>query len=105
MAGELIVFGNFKGNFFTNQIIALNINEVIPNDDGHLVQVYKGEMTDVNFEESYQPSKYKKLASFVLINVPNVSIPNKTLDGSQSHNIYNFNQLILTYFVFIYQQL
>jgi hypothetical protein len=28
MAGELIVFGNFKGNFFTNQIIALNKNEV-----------------------------------------------------------------------------
>jgi outer membrane protein OmpA-like peptidoglycan-associated protein len=95
MAGELIVFGNFKGNFFTNQIIALNNNEAIPNDDNHLVQVYKGDMTDVNFEENYQPSKYKKLASFLLTNVPNVSIPNKTLDASQSHNIHNFTQLIL----------
>ncbi len=97
MAGELVVYGTFRGRFKTDQILPLGSNEAFPKDLTNKVQVYSGTLEDTVFEHEYKPEKHRVLSSFVLSNVPNIEIV-----GNQSKNaqfadtrVYDFTQLVI----------
>jgi|GEM_PF-1532648 len=97
MAGELVVYGAFRGRFKTDQVLPLGSHDSFPRDLSHKVQVYSGTLDHTVFEHDYQPEKHRVLASFVLSNVPNIEVHGNNTKGSPfaDTRVYDFTQLIL----------
>lgn len=95
MSTEYTVLGDFKGRFKTNQSVTLGLTETFPKDLEHKVQVYQGAIINSLFEERYSPEKYRKLSSFLLLNVPNVSVQGNKEAPFSDKRVYTFSQLII----------
>jgi outer membrane protein OmpA-like peptidoglycan-associated protein len=97
MAGELIVYGTFRGRFKTDQVLPIGSHDTFPKDLTHKVQVYSGTLEDTLFEHGYKPEKHRVLSSFVLSNVPNIEVRGNKGKDSPFHDtrVYDFTQLII----------
>jgi len=97
MEDELVVYGNFRGRFKTNQVLPLGSQEPLPKDLSHKVQLYSGTIEHTKFEREYQPEKHRVLASFVFSNAPNIEVQgNNTTDAPFTDSrVYDFTQLII----------
>ena len=95
MTGPHIVYGNFRGYFKTKQRGLLGRTDSPPTDNTHTVQVYEGTLESKGFYSEFKPQDYRKLKSFVLSNVPNVSINPGESGPFVGHQTFTFTQLIL----------
>ncbi len=95
MQEEYIVFGNFRGSFYTEQGSVLDYSKGFPMDSGHAVHLYKGYLTDVSFEGKFEPEQYRKLSSFVLENVPNIEIESSDRVPFAGKRLYNLSNLVI----------
>jgi outer membrane protein OmpA-like peptidoglycan-associated protein len=95
MNGEYILLGDFRGNFFTLQSTALGSVDLFPDDLSNAVRVYSGDLKNAQFEEDYQPEKYRKHGSFLLVNVPKIEVSPIGKGPFQDSRTYNFTQLVL----------
>lgn len=88
MSSEYVILGSFKGRFKTNQATALGLSETFPQDLAHKVQVYSGALDQTTFQEEFAPHEYRKLSSFLFINVPNISVQGNAQAPSRSACLY-----------------
>jgi outer membrane protein OmpA-like peptidoglycan-associated protein len=95
MQEEYIVLGKFRGDFFTQQGSVLDHNAAFPVDFTHAVNIYKGDLIDINFDEKFRPEYYTKLSSFQLTNVPNIELDSKLNKPFSGKRLYNLSKLIL----------
>jgi outer membrane protein OmpA-like peptidoglycan-associated protein len=95
MSAEYAILGTFKGRFKTNQATALGLSDTFPKDLAHKVQVYSGSLRDNSFEEDFQPDHYRKLSSFLFINVPNIEVQGNNTAPFPDKRVYTFTELIL----------
>jgi hypothetical protein len=95
MQGPFIVLGEFKGLFNTRQVAPLGRTEELPVNNTHKVQVYQGTLDQVEFHADFEPDTYRKLRSFILLNVPNVTIRPGQNGPFTGDRLYTFTQLIL----------
>jgi len=95
MSAEYVILGAFKGRFKTNQATALGLSETFPQDFAHKVQVYSGALDETTFENDFAPDNYRKLSSFVLINVPNIIVKGNAKSPFPDQRVYTFTQLLL----------
>lgn len=90
-----IVLGKFRGDFFTQQGTVLEHNAAFPVDFTHAINIYKGDLVDLNFEETFRPDYYTNLSSFQLNNVPNIELDSKLNKPFSGKRLYNLSNLIL----------
>lgn len=95
MSSEYVILGSFKGRFKTNQATALGLSETFPQDLAHKVQVYSGALDQTTFQEEFAPHEYRKLSSFLFINVPNISVQGNAQAPFPDQRVYTFTQLLL----------
>ena len=95
MSGSLVVYGDFRGLFKTSQSMPLGNNDVFPTDLSHKVQVYKGTIDNVRFEQEYKPEQHRILKSFVLSTIPDIEINGNASGPFSDKRIYTFQQLII----------
>ncbi len=95
MTGPHIVYGKFRGNFKTKQRGFLGRADSPPTDNTHTVQVYQGTLDASEFFTEFKPQDYRKLKSFVLSNVPNVTINPGQHGPFIGNQLFTFTQLIL----------
>jgi len=92
---QYIVLGEFKGLFKTSQELPMGLSDKFPVDFVHSVRIYKGSLTKTTFETSYTPEKHRQLQSFVLNNVPNISVEGQSTGPFPDKRICTFEQFIL----------
>jgi outer membrane protein OmpA-like peptidoglycan-associated protein len=95
MSAEYTILGTFKGRFKTNQATSLGLSDAFPQDFAHKVQVYSGSLSDNSFEEDFQPDNYRKLSSYIFINVPNIEVQGNAKAPFPDKRVYTFTQLLL----------
>jgi outer membrane protein OmpA-like peptidoglycan-associated protein len=95
MQEEYIVLGKFRGDFFTQQGTVLEHSAAFPVDFAHKANIYKGELVDINFEDTFRPEHFIKLSSFQLTNVPNIELDSKSNKPFSGKRLYNLSNLIL----------
>jgi hypothetical protein len=91
-----IVSGDFEGNFYTHQRAALTATEWNSAIKNHEIHLYRGELWNIQEENSYEPESYRNRNSLLLHNVTDVQfhLPVKD-DGITANRIFNFDQLLL----------
>jgi outer membrane protein OmpA-like peptidoglycan-associated protein len=95
MSGKYIFLGDFKGSFYTLQDSVLGSSEQRPADNKHAVRVYRGVLQNAMPETGFNPEKYTKLDSFLLVNVPRIEIQPANNEPFSEKRVYNFTQLLL----------
>lgn len=95
MSREFVILGSFKGRFKTNQAADLGLSEAFPKDLSHKVQLYSGSLDDTDFKEEFAPDEYRKLTSFLFINVPNIKVIGNSKAPFPDERVYTFTQLLL----------
>ncbi len=95
MSGKYIFIGDFKGSFYTLQDSVLGSSEQRPVDNKHAVQVFRGVLQNAMPETGFNPEKYTKLDSFLLLNVPRIEIQPANAEPFSEKRVYNFTQLLL----------
>lgn len=95
MSSEYVILGSFKGRFKTNQATALGLSETFPQDLAHKVQVYSGALDETTFSDEFAPDEYRKLSSYLFINVPNVLVQGNAKAPFPDQRVYTFTQLLL----------
>lgn len=95
MSGPWIVFGEFKGRFFTRQEIGLGLTDPFPDKGEHAVHLYEGEITGARFEQEYRPDEYRKHGCMLLVNVPGILVDPETAGTFGDKRIYTFTQLMI----------
>lgn len=95
MQDEYIVVGKFRGSFYTEQGNVLDFSKGFPIGSIHAVKIYKGNLIDIDFEETFRPEYYTKLSSFLLTNVPEIELESRSDKPFSGKRLYNFSKLIL----------
>jgi len=95
MAGPYNIYGDFKGLFKTKQSTAIGAGDNPPHNLDHTVQVYQGVLKAEQFFEEFKPQDYRKLGSFVLLNVPNISVVSDAQGSIAENQLFTFSELIL----------
>jgi outer membrane protein OmpA-like peptidoglycan-associated protein len=95
MSEGLVVYGDFRGQFKTSQSTPLGNNDAFPSDLSHKVQVYKGSIENVSFEQEFSPEQHRILKSYVLSTVPDIEIHGNSNGPFSDKRVYTFMQLII----------
>jgi outer membrane protein OmpA-like peptidoglycan-associated protein len=95
MSGKYIFLGDFKGSFYTLQDSVLGSAEKRPVDNKHAVRVFRGVLQNAMPDTGFNPEKYTKLNSFLLVNVSRIEIQPATTEPFSEKRVYNFTQLLL----------
>ena len=95
MSGKYVFLGDFKGSFYTLQDSVLGSAEKRPANDKHAVRVFRGVLQNAVPDTEFNPEKYTKLDSFLLVNVSRVEIEPATKEPFTEKRVYNFTQLLL----------
>lgn len=95
MSSEYVILGSFKGRFKTSQASVLGSSDAFPQDFSHRVQVYSGVLDQTIFKNEFAPDEYRKLSSYVFINVPNITVEGNEKAPFLGQRVYTFTQLLL----------
>lgn len=95
MSGKYVFLGDFRGDFYTLQDSVLGSTEKRPTDDKHAVRVFRGVLQNAVPDTEFNPEKYTKLDSFLLVNVSRIEIQPAGKKPFTEKRVYNFTQLLL----------
>jgi outer membrane protein OmpA-like peptidoglycan-associated protein len=95
MEERYVFLGDFKGMFYTFQIIPLENSGPFPEGQEHDINIYRGALQNAEYHDEFKPEEFKNLNSFLLSNVPKIQIAPIPPSPFIDKRTYNFSKLLL----------
>lgn len=91
----LYVRGVFSGYYLTDQKTTLTEGQTMPEPDKHKVRVYRGELTEFEPINDFNPQEHLNRDALFLYNVTNIQLLPGNKQHIQEKVIYDFEQVVI----------